>query len=221
MVVRPSGELDLASAEQLRAAMNRAQRTGKKVVLDLAGLQFMDAAGVRVVVDAAQQLGGRLELRPGPPSVHRLFVLTELEDELPFTSRPAEVSDRDAAPNVVYVRDLWERFLAGGVAALAEIVPEDVRWQSFTTEAGTLVGTTALETFWTAASPAATRTAPPTVQLAELDGDVIVRSDAGPAPGARVVWSLYEFDGRTLVRAVSFATEAEARAAHEQRSPVR
>lgn len=219
LVVAPQGELDLSNADQLRDALDEAAATGKPVMLDLGRLGFMDAAGLRIVVDAGRRLGERLTIRPGPPAVHRLFVLTELEETLPFESVPPQEADREAAANVGFVRRLWELYIAGGVPALAEVVSADVRWQSFSAQEGLLVGANTLEGFWhgvpapSASQPAAA------VQFAQLGSDVIVRSQlSDPERWEGVIWSLYMFEGRTLVRAVSFATEAEARAAHDRRS---
>lgn len=218
LVVAPQGELDLSNADKLRDALDQAEATAKAVVLDLGGLAFMDAAGLRVVVDAGRRLGERLSVRPGPPAVHRLFLLTELEDALPFESRPSQEADREAAANVGFVRELWERYLAGGVSALAQVVSRDVRWQSFSERGTALVGASGLEAFWRDVSaPSALPAAD--VQFAGVGDDVIVRSRLRDAPRREgVIWSLYLFEGRTLIRAVSFATEAEARAAHARRS---
>ncbi len=64
-VVVVRGELDLATAPQLEAALLPGLRDGGSAVLDLRGLEFMDSTGVRVIVaahHAAQEHGGSLAL---------------------------------------------------------------------------------------------------------------------------------------------------------------
>jgi anti-anti-sigma factor len=83
-----SGELDLASAPILDAALVRvsAQRA-RGLTLDLSQLTFIDASGLHVIVYANQlykRLGYGFSLIPGPEAVQRLFQLTGLIDELPF-----------------------------------------------------------------------------------------------------------------------------------------
>src|SRR5437660_501235 len=84
VVIRPRGELDLATSDRLAATLQTADSSAQVIVLDLSGLSFIDAAGLRVLIEAKQALGDRLALLPGPPSVQRLFALTRTEDALGF-----------------------------------------------------------------------------------------------------------------------------------------
>lgn len=74
------GELDLASARQMEerlAAAAQAQPT--RVVVDLARLAFIDSTGLRLLLQAdahAREHGYQLVLRPGEPSVQRVFEVT-------------------------------------------------------------------------------------------------------------------------------------------------
>lgn len=81
-----SGELDLASAPQLGAAVERRIATGQgDVVLDLSGLQFCDSTGLSVFVDAHRSLraqGRRLILRNPSSRVNKLLATTKLDQEL-------------------------------------------------------------------------------------------------------------------------------------------
>lgn len=80
-----TGELDLATVHLLRgAAAVLVAETAQEIVIDLAGLQFIDAAGLgeivrlRVTLTAA---GRRLTLSRPSPSIRRTFAaggLTEL-----------------------------------------------------------------------------------------------------------------------------------------------
>jgi anti-sigma B factor antagonist len=76
--VQIAGELDLATAPRLDRALQEAQGSALKVVLDMRELTFMDSSGIHVIQaadDRAQREGGRLMLVRGPPQVDRLFDL--------------------------------------------------------------------------------------------------------------------------------------------------
>jgi anti-sigma B factor antagonist len=89
--VLPVGELDMASAPELQAAVEELSTAGFQwVVLDLRGLWFIDLYGMRLIVSChalAQRDGFDLTLIAGPPAVQRVFELTGLDSRLPF--RPA------------------------------------------------------------------------------------------------------------------------------------
>ena len=81
--VHLAGELDVATAPELRRKLGEAESTARLVVLDMRELAFMDAAGVHAVVDAslrARQAGRRLLLLRGPANVDRVFGLTGTAD---------------------------------------------------------------------------------------------------------------------------------------------
>lgn len=89
--VHPSGELDLATAPLLDKTLREAQFDARVVVLDLRKLDFMDSAGVHVIVDAAERArreGRRLVVLRGPARVDRVFMLTGTADVV-------EISDHD------------------------------------------------------------------------------------------------------------------------------
>jgi anti-sigma B factor antagonist len=86
-VVAPSGELDLFSVEELKAALAGRPEPCDAVVLDLRGLTFFDTSGMRLVVETMQELGTagiRFAILRGGPGVQRLFAIARLEDRLPF-----------------------------------------------------------------------------------------------------------------------------------------
>jgi anti-anti-sigma factor len=80
------GELDLAAASSLDAELERALRTeSNRIVLDLAGLEFIDSTGLSVLVRAQQRAhdsGRELGLVNLGPQVERLLSLTGLLDRL-------------------------------------------------------------------------------------------------------------------------------------------
>jgi len=87
VTVRPSGELDIATAPGFERALVDPREPGDRVVLDLARLDFIDSTGLRAIVravDAARTGGWELRLRPGPPAVRRVFEIAGLLGALPF-----------------------------------------------------------------------------------------------------------------------------------------
>lgn len=82
------GELDLACADAVAREVARVEATGVGgIVLDLSGLQFMDASGVRLLLELdarSRRDGGRLGLLRGQPPVQQVLRLTGVEDRLPF-----------------------------------------------------------------------------------------------------------------------------------------
>jgi anti-sigma B factor antagonist len=76
------GELDIRSAPDLRAWLAKVLDDGAvQLVLDLAGIQFIDSIGLGVLVGAHKRLardGGRLAIVGVSPSVARLLSVTGL-----------------------------------------------------------------------------------------------------------------------------------------------
>src|SRR5262245_48433892 len=57
------GEIDVLSAEELRNALQDALSINSTVVVDLAGVTFVDACGLRVILEVADSLNGQGPLR--------------------------------------------------------------------------------------------------------------------------------------------------------------
>ena len=87
-IVQPRGELDLETAETLRAALDGIGST-ERLVVDLRGLSFMDSTGLQLLValhQRAQRDGFQLTLvAPGAP-VDRAIQLCGLDTRLPFVA---------------------------------------------------------------------------------------------------------------------------------------
>jgi anti-sigma B factor antagonist len=95
LLVRPFGELDLATAPALERLVLGRLEQGRPVVLDLRGLEFMDSSGVRVLVAAnarAESDGGPLRIvRPAAGSpVERIIVVSGIDRALPFVDEVDE-----------------------------------------------------------------------------------------------------------------------------------
>jgi anti-sigma B factor antagonist len=87
-----SGELDLASAEQLETQLKQLETSEPDVlVLDLRELEFMDSTGLRAVIAAdarARERGGRLVVVRAPEEVDRVFRLTRMDQHLELVDEP-------------------------------------------------------------------------------------------------------------------------------------
>jgi anti-anti-sigma factor len=86
------GELDLATAEVVAERLRRLRERHDAVVLDLDGLAFIDAAGLRVILTAASDArndGWAFTVTRGSAPVRRLFALLDLDGVLPFDGRPS------------------------------------------------------------------------------------------------------------------------------------
>ena len=85
------GELDMASAPELAAALDGVLAAGPRVVvLELADLSFLDCAGmrpIRATLGALRSSGGTLVIRHAQPLVERALRLTGLGDALEGSRR--------------------------------------------------------------------------------------------------------------------------------------
>lgn len=79
------GEVDLASAPALERELRDAETSARRIVVDLAGLEFMDSTGIHALMDAharAKSNGHKLVLTHLPAQVQRLFNLTGIDVRL-------------------------------------------------------------------------------------------------------------------------------------------
>lgn len=83
------GELDIATAEAVAKRLAGLRERHESVLLDLDGLTFIDASGVRLVLAAAEDSrrdGWTFEVTHGSRHVRRVFVLLGLDRHLPYDS---------------------------------------------------------------------------------------------------------------------------------------
>ena len=95
-IVQPHGELDLATVETLRAALDGIEDAGR-LVLDLRGLSFIDSTGLRLLValhQRAQRDGFQLTLVAPAAPADKAIRLSGLDQALPFVAADDAV-DRD------------------------------------------------------------------------------------------------------------------------------
>jgi anti-anti-sigma factor len=87
--IRVLGELDLSVTGLVDQEIRRAEATdAASIVLDLDQLEFVDASGIRLLVEASGRSrddGGRLRIRrASAPQVERVFELTGMGEILPL-----------------------------------------------------------------------------------------------------------------------------------------
>ncbi|WP_426503772.1 STAS domain-containing protein [Dactylosporangium sp. McL0621] len=81
-VVRAEGELDVGNAQELRAAVNAALDVQPGLVVDLAGVTFMDSVTLGVLIGAynrARAGGGAFAVVCTDERVGRIFRITGLD----------------------------------------------------------------------------------------------------------------------------------------------
>ncbi|HEY2128492.1 MAG TPA: STAS domain-containing protein [Streptosporangiaceae bacterium] len=96
-VIRAPGEIDVASAEPLRAVLaETAARGHATIVVDLSATRFCDSAGLHVLIRAHRMAvaeGGEVRLVMGSPGMLRIFAITGVDRVMPrFADRAAAVT---------------------------------------------------------------------------------------------------------------------------------
>ena len=92
VLVEASGEMDMSNVEELEAALAANRVPGATIVLDLAGLTFMDSTGIRLLLRAdaaARSEGHLLELRALSKAVLRALEVAGVLDRLPVAPEGA------------------------------------------------------------------------------------------------------------------------------------
>ncbi len=81
-VIAVSGEIDVATAPQLRECLHRVIAQGEAtIVLDLLGVTFLDSTALGVLVGAlkrCRELGGELHVVVADPRIMKIFEITGL-----------------------------------------------------------------------------------------------------------------------------------------------
>jgi len=97
-IVQPRGELDVASVEMLRAALDGIE-PARRLVLDLRGLSFMDSTGLHLLMalhQRAQRDGFQLTVVAPAAPLDRAIQLCGLDQVLPFAA-PDDAVDSEPA----------------------------------------------------------------------------------------------------------------------------
>ncbi|MGZ8567290.1 MAG: STAS domain-containing protein [Actinomycetota bacterium] len=95
-LVKVAGELDLATAPELRSkVLNLVDDGARNLALELSAVGFMDSSGLGAIMACAkrvQELGGDLVIvAPEGSSVTKLFALTGLEDAIERVGASSEL----------------------------------------------------------------------------------------------------------------------------------
>jgi anti-anti-sigma factor len=100
LTIKLAGELDNATSakllERFEAALER--REGRKLVIDLDEVSFIDSAGMRALILIERQAEERridVAIAPPPPAVTELLRVTGLADRIPLTPRMDEPAPVD------------------------------------------------------------------------------------------------------------------------------
>jgi len=81
-VIRVAGDLDIASVERLRSAVDAAMaERPERLTFDVSALRFMDSAGIAVMLSAARNVSS-VRLQSPVPAVRRVVELTGLSEVL-------------------------------------------------------------------------------------------------------------------------------------------
>lgn len=97
-IVQPQGELDLATIDTLRAALDGLGQPGR-LVLDLRGLSFIDSTGLRLLVALhrrAQRDGFQLTLVAPAAPADLAIQVSGLDQALPFVTADVAVDRSDS-----------------------------------------------------------------------------------------------------------------------------
>jgi anti-sigma B factor antagonist len=103
-VVSLRGELDIASADELRRHLRQTRRThGDHIILDLDDLEFMDSHGLSVIINCYKAViaeSGSLALAGARPIIMRTLEITGLHRRLPMydTVEQAAAQRGDSQP---------------------------------------------------------------------------------------------------------------------------
>ena len=88
--VVPVGELDVATAPKLEAALRELREAGfARIVLDLGRLEFLGSAGLRILLvedDLARRGDHEFTLVAGPPAIQRVVEMCGLHEQLRFVA---------------------------------------------------------------------------------------------------------------------------------------
>ena len=94
MVVAVAGDLDAVTVQQFRdELMRQVPAAGRRMVVDLSGLRFMDTSAIHVLVSVNNRVmagGGLLVLAGAQPVVARVLALAGADEVMPVVGTVAE-----------------------------------------------------------------------------------------------------------------------------------
>jgi anti-sigma B factor antagonist len=104
-MVRVTGEVDLVTARLLRKELLSTLATSRGgAVVDLGGVEFIDAAGIGALIaaaNAARGNGGQLVLQNPSPAVVRILDVIDLEGALPTVRTPNAAPEGSSISGII------------------------------------------------------------------------------------------------------------------------
>lgn len=92
LVLSVEGEIDLATSPELADALHKAlESAGRRLVVDLRAVRFLDSSGLSLLVQQdrlARAAGRQLIIVKPPPAVQQVFELTALDQHLTMVDEP-------------------------------------------------------------------------------------------------------------------------------------
>jgi anti-sigma B factor antagonist len=98
VVVAITGDIDMATAQAFRDALDDGIQHAQDVVVDLGAVSFMDSTGLNALIRAAQRVQkgvGAISLRAPSPSVRRLLEISGVENIFAIEPNSAETGADD------------------------------------------------------------------------------------------------------------------------------
>jgi anti-anti-sigma factor len=91
------GEIDIATAGQLRTVLIRSSAISRHLIIDMSRVEFMDAAGLHVLEEMLDRVRstGSIELVGASKQVDRLLTISGLADQLQTRPPGRHLSVRD------------------------------------------------------------------------------------------------------------------------------
>lgn len=90
-VVTVRGELDIACRDSIGEAVARAAADSTRIVVDVSGVTFLDAGGLRALLAAASESGAEVWLRGSPTPVRRIAEVAGLWEAWNATTTGTDV----------------------------------------------------------------------------------------------------------------------------------
>jgi anti-anti-sigma factor len=100
-VVVASGELDLATTDELRSCLTELRGGDHPIRLDMTDVEFMDSSGLHTLIRATEDFaadGSRFMIVPSEP-VRRVLEMVDLQDRLPIERHAGRGGGRDPRPS--------------------------------------------------------------------------------------------------------------------------
>jgi anti-sigma B factor antagonist len=100
VVLHLRGEFDISGVRDFQRAISTIAEDAQIVCIDLRGLSFMGASGLRSLLDVqgrSRRDGFSLLVVKGPPLVQRVFEMTGVDQRLVMLDDPAEGNGKDPA----------------------------------------------------------------------------------------------------------------------------